>query len=93
MPSLNGERGYLFACARAAVSGLAGRPGSGVSAAEAAIEADAAMALLHQAVAMGYRRLGAYRTADALERLRDRDDFQLLMMDLAFPAEAFARRE
>ncbi len=93
MPSLTGEQGYFFACARAAVSGLAGRPGSGVSVAEAASEADAAMALLHQAVAMGYRSLDAYRTADALEPLRDRDDFQLLMLDLAFPSEAFARRE
>jgi hypothetical protein len=50
MPSLTGEPGYLFACARAAESGLAGRRGSGVSVAEAAIEADAAMALLHKAV-------------------------------------------
>jgi hypothetical protein len=51
------------------------------------------MALLHQAVAMGYRSLDAYRTADELDPLRDRDDFQLLMLDLAFPADAFARRE
>jgi hypothetical protein len=42
---------------------------------------------------MGYRSLDAYRTADALEPLRDRDDFQLLMLDLALPADPFARSE
>ena len=42
---------------------------------------------------MGYRNPDAYRTEDALDPLRGRDDFRLLMMDLAFPAEAFARGE
>jgi hypothetical protein len=42
---------------------------------------------------MGYRSLDAFRTDDALDPHRDRDDFQLLILDLAFPAEAFARRE
>ena len=76
--------------AHAALAGLAGRAGSGVSAAEAASEADAAMALLHKAVAMGYRSRDAFRTEDALDPLRGRDDFRLLMMDLAFPADPFA---
>ena len=49
------------------------------------------MALLHKAVAMGYRTLDFFRTEDALDPLRDRDDFRRLMMDLAFPAEPFAR--
>ena len=49
------------------------------------------MALLHQAVAMGYRSADAYRNEDALDPLRDRPDFRLLMMDLAFPADPFAR--
>jgi hypothetical protein len=56
-------------------------------------EADAAMALSYKAVGVGYRNPDAYRTEDALDPLRDRPDFRLLMMDLAFPAEAFARRE
>ena len=51
------------------------------------------MALLHQAVAVGFRDGAAIGTEDALDPLRDRPDFRLLMMDLAFPAEAFARRE
>ena len=48
------------------------------------------MALLHTAVAMGYRSPGALRTEEALDPLRSRDDFKLLMMDLAMPAEPFA---
>jgi hypothetical protein len=31
-----------------------------------------------------------YRTEDALEPLRGRDDFRLLMLDLAMPADPFA---
>jgi eukaryotic-like serine/threonine-protein kinase len=89
-PSLRGEQSYLFACTRAALAGLAGRPGSGISAADRATESDAAMTLLHSAVALGYKSLGAYRTADALEPLRRRTDFKLLMMDLAMPAVPFA---
>ena len=48
------------------------------------------MALLHEAVAMGYRDPDALRTEDALDPLRDRLDFRLLLMDLCFPAEPFA---
>jgi tetratricopeptide (TPR) repeat protein len=92
-PSLTGEDRYVFGCARAALSGLAGQGGSGVSAAKGACEAEAAMALLHGAVAMGYRSLEAYRTAEALDPLRGRTDFRLLMMDLAFPDEPFGRAE
>ena len=47
------------------------------------------MDLLRRAVGMGYRNLDAYRTEDALDPLRDRPDFRLLMMDLAMPAEPF----
>ena len=78
---------------RAALAGLAGQDGSGVSAAAASTEADAAMALLRRAFAMGYRGLDSYRTEDALDLLRGRDDFKLLMMDLALPEQVFARSE
>ena len=64
-----------------------------MSAAEAAVEAEAAMGLLQKAVAMGYRDLAIFRNEAALEPLRDRADFRLLTMDLMFPAEAFAREE
>jgi hypothetical protein len=39
---------------------------------------------------MGHRSPDAYRHEDALDPLRGRTDFQLLMMDLAFPSEPFA---
>jgi hypothetical protein len=48
------------------------------------------MSLLRRAVGMGYRDAEVYRTDTALEGLRDRDDFRLLVMDLDFPAEPFA---
>jgi serine/threonine protein kinase/tetratricopeptide (TPR) repeat protein len=90
LPSRAGEAWFLSACAHGALVGLAGRDGSGVSAAEDTSEAETAMALLHKAVDMGYRTPDAYRTEDALDPLRGREDFRLLMMDLAFPAEPFA---
>jgi hypothetical protein len=86
----DGEDWFETACARAALAGLAGRPGSGVSSAEGASEADATMAALRRAVAMGYRSLAAFRNEDALDPLRGRADFKLLMMDLAMPVEPFA---
>jgi hypothetical protein len=39
---------------------------------------------------MGYRSLVAFGTRDALHPLRGRDDFKLLMMDLAMPDDPFA---
>jgi hypothetical protein len=56
-------------------------------------QAARAMGSLHKAVAMGYRSPDSYRTEDALDPLRDRDDFRALMIDLAVPAEPFARRD
>jgi serine/threonine-protein kinase len=85
------ENWFLSACAHAALAGLAGRDGSGVSAAEATSEAETAMLLLHKAVGMGYRTADAYRTEDALDPLRGRDDFRMLILDLEMPAEPFTR--
>jgi hypothetical protein len=65
------------------------RASSDLSAAEAVSEADAVMALLHKAVGLGYRSPDAFRTEDALDPLRDRDDFKLLILDLAMPADPF----
>jgi hypothetical protein len=39
---------------------------------------------------MGHRTADAYLTESALDPLRNRPDFQALMMDLAFPTEPFA---
>jgi hypothetical protein len=48
------------------------------------------MASLRKAVGMGFRTFDDFRTEDALDPLRSRDDFKPLMMDLAMPAEPFA---
>ena len=45
---------------------------------------------LREAVTAGFRDLAHIRTDTDLDPLRSRPDFQLLMMDLAFPAEPFA---
>jgi hypothetical protein len=90
LPSRTGEQWFRSACSHAALSGLAGHPGSNVSALEASTEADGSMALLRKAVGLGYRNRDAYRTEDALAALRSRPDFQALMMDLAMPADPFA---
>jgi len=82
---------FELACCHALLADLAGRDGSGVATADASSEAEAAMALLTRAAGMGYRGAALYRTESALDRLRRRDDFGLLMMDLAMPADPFAR--
>jgi tetratricopeptide (TPR) repeat protein len=90
LPSRTGREWFQTACARAALAGLAGPDGSGISAAEGISEADAAMASLRRAVAMGFGSPDILRSED-LDPLRDREDFRLLMMDLAMPADPFAR--
>ena len=66
------------------LASLAGQAGT------AALEADRAIALLRKAVAQGFRRAETFRTEPALDLLRGRPDFGLLMMDLAMPADPFA---
>src|SRR5206468_2277925 len=65
------EDWYETACCHAATACLAETAGSGVSASEAASEADASMALLKKAVALGFHLTDAVRTEPALDPLRD----------------------
>src|SRR5262249_53734176 len=60
LPSWRVEEWFEAACAHAALAGLAGQGGSSVPATEAASEAEAAMALLHEAVARGYRKINDF---------------------------------
>jgi serine/threonine-protein kinase len=53
-------------------------------------DASQAVRLLRRAASLGYRNPYAYRAEAALEPLSDREDFRLLLLDLAFPAEVFA---
>src|SRR5262249_34949546 len=90
VPSLSGEETFFISCTLAALSGLAGNADAGVSVGEGKAAADRAMIVLRRAVAMGYRNVEVYCKESSLDPLRSRPDFQLLMMDLAMPAEPFA---
>jgi hypothetical protein len=51
------------------------------------------MTALHKARAAGDPNLSLIKTDADLDPIRSRPDFQLLMMDLAFPADPFDRRK
>ena len=53
-------------------------------------QAEQAMAVLRQAVTLGFRNPDAHRTGSALDPLRNRRNFRILMMDLVFPAQPLA---
>jgi serine/threonine-protein kinase len=91
LPARDARHWFSLACARATLSAAAGRAGPGPSTSLASGLADRAIADLRQSAAMGYRSPAAYRYEPALAPLRGRDDFRLLMLDLAFPADPFAR--
>ncbi len=88
-PPAGGEPAISRACCHGALAGLAGMPGSGVSAAEAAVQAGTAIAILRRLDAGGYRDPDFLMVEPGLAPLRSRDDFRLLMMDVQFPAEPF----
>jgi eukaryotic-like serine/threonine-protein kinase len=90
-PTLRPDDLYNLACNRSLLAGMAGVPDSGVSADVGKAEADRAMEALRKAVNGGYRDLAHMRTDADLDPLRDRDDFRLLLMDLALPDNPFAR--
>jgi hypothetical protein len=82
---------YNLACFRSLLSGLASRPGSGLTTAEASTLGEQAVETLRRAVAAGLQDVAYMRRDTDLDPLRSRPDFQRLLMDLAFPVEPFAR--
>jgi eukaryotic-like serine/threonine-protein kinase len=54
---------------------------------------DTAMSLLWRAAASGYHDTTNLRADAAFDPLRSRPDFQLLILDLAFPDDAFVRSD
>ena len=90
IPSLSDEPLYWLAGCHALLGGVAGESGSGLLAEEGPAELDRAMDALRRAVAAGYRSVSWIRRDPDLKPLHSRPDFQLLMMDLAMPAEPFA---
>jgi tetratricopeptide (TPR) repeat protein len=90
IPNLSIEARYDFARDHALLPGAAADPCSGLSAVDAVAAADRAMAALRQGVAAGYRDVNQLRKDRDLMPPRARADFQLLMMDVAMPADSYA---
>jgi serine/threonine-protein kinase len=92
LPSPSPDDYYNLACYHARLAGIAVESGSGLTAEGARTDADHAMEDLRRAVAHGFRILPLMAIDRDLDPLRSRPDFQLLMMDLTFPDDPFARR-
>ena len=69
------------------ISAMSGPDGSRVE------SGDRAMSTLRRAIAKGFRTRDHMAKDTDLDALRSRRDFQLLMLDLAFPSSPFAREE
>jgi hypothetical protein len=76
---------YNLACFRSLLSGIAAQPGSGLTSDDARSLAAQAVLSLRQAVDAGFRNVGFMQRDTDLDALRGRSDFQLLLMDVAFP--------
>jgi serine/threonine protein kinase/TPR repeat protein len=73
---------YNLACYHVALGNLAGKPGSGLSSADATAEADRAVELLRLALAGRFGNLVLMKTDSDLNPLRNRPDFQKLLAEL-----------
>ena len=91
LPTRTGEHWFETACCHATLAALAGRAAFGRPGPRGIGEADKAMALLNKAVSMGYREFAKYNDETALDGLRSRADFRLLLLDLAFSKYVFCR--
>jgi serine/threonine-protein kinase len=83
---------YNLACYLSLLSGVASQKGSGLTLDEAHSLGTEAVQALHRAVAAGLRDFAFMRRDVDLDPLRLRSDFQMLIMDLAFPIEPFAQQ-
>jgi serine/threonine-protein kinase len=81
---------FESACCHAALFGLAAATGSGVSPGQGRTEANRAMDQLRHAVALGFRNRDAFQIEAVLGPLRGREEYRLMMMDLAMPDEPFS---
>jgi serine/threonine-protein kinase len=81
---------YLAGC-HAFLGAAAAVPGSGLSAEEGPVELGRALDALRRAIAAGYRDVTWMQRDSDLDPLRSRPDFQVLLLDLAFPADPFDR--
>jgi serine/threonine-protein kinase len=91
LPARAGEVAFLEAGCHASLSGAAGLDGAGVPRSDGPCESDRGMEILRRAVAAGHRDADLMRTDAALDSIRSRPDFRMLMMDLAMPTDPFSR--
>jgi serine/threonine-protein kinase len=82
---------YNLACFRALLSGIAAEPGAGLTSGEVSSLGQQAVLALRKAVDAGFRNVGFMRRDTDLDALRGRPDFQMLLLDVAFPEKAFVR--
>jgi len=82
---------YDIACCQSLLSGAAVEAGSGLTVAAGRAEADKAMERLRRVIAAGWSQADLMRTDTDLDPIRSRPDFQLLIMDLVWPIDPFAR--
>ncbi len=89
LPLLSAGELFQKACCHATLAGLAGRPGSGVSAVDGEEAAAKATECLGRATAKGYRNANELRIESALDPVRNRPDFKKLMAELEkkFPGQ------
>ncbi len=94
LPYLSADELYNLAgilAQSASLSDARGLPRAGVEPREEPASLDAAMDALRRAIAGGFQDLDRLRMDTNLDPLRARNDFQDLMMDMAFPADPIAR--
>ena len=88
----DGEPAMFEAGCHAMLASVAGRTGSGIAGPERSSEEETAMVILRRIIEGGYHD-SQLIIESSLDPLRSRPDFRLLMMDVAFPADPFARSD
>jgi eukaryotic-like serine/threonine-protein kinase len=91
LPARAGEVAFFEACCHASLAGIAGLNDTKVPTPDGSCESDLGMEILRRAVAAGYHDADLIRTDAALDPIRSRSNFQVLMMDLAMPTDPFVR--
>ena len=82
---------YDLGCSQSLLSGVAPDAGAGLTAADGQAMADQAMNSLRRAIAAGWK-LWTHMGADTdLDPIRSRPDYRMLELDMAMPADPFAR--
>ena len=90
LTTLSLEARYDLAKITLLLAGLATDPQAGIPSAEGLAEAQRALAVLQKVIAEGHRDPKMSTDPD-FKPLRSRPDFRLLIMDLAMPADPYAK--